>query len=106
MLFRSLAQHARLNPIRLCRPCPRAVQSDDPGGRSRAIWSLATAAAFGWRSSSGPRGFTGFAQAPFRRLIEHLERPGYVVMCKPGLAPHTVDLGTAIARAARFRREE
>jgi hypothetical protein len=40
------------------------------------------------------------------RVIEHLERSGYVVMCKPGLAPHNVSLGDAIDRAAKIRQEE
>jgi len=40
------------------------------------------------------------------RLIEHLERSGYVVMCKPGLAPHRVDLGNAIEKAIKIRRDE
>jgi hypothetical protein len=40
------------------------------------------------------------------RLIKYLERSGYVVMCKPGLAPHNVSLGDAIDRAAKIRQEE
>ena len=40
------------------------------------------------------------------RLVEHLERSGYVVMCKPGLAPHRVDLGAAIDKATKIRRGE
>jgi hypothetical protein len=40
------------------------------------------------------------------RLIEHLERSGYVLMCKPGLAPHNVSLSDAIDRAAKIRQEE
>jgi hypothetical protein len=40
------------------------------------------------------------------RVIEHLERSGYVVMCKPGLAPHNVSPGDAIDRAAKIRQEE
>jgi hypothetical protein len=40
------------------------------------------------------------------RLIEHLERSGYAVMCKPGLAPHRVDLGDAIEKATKMRRDE
>ena len=40
------------------------------------------------------------------RVIEHLERSGYVVMCKPGLGPHNVSLGDAIDRAAKIRQEE
>ena len=39
-------------------------------------------------------------------MIEHLERSGYVVMCKPGLAPHSVDLGDAIERAGKIARDE
>ena len=35
------------------------------------------------------------------RLVEHLERSGYVVMCKLGLAPHRVDLGAAIDQAIK-----
>jgi hypothetical protein len=39
------------------------------------------------------------------RLIERLERSGYVVMCKPELTPRRVDLGAAIDRAAKIRQE-
>jgi hypothetical protein len=46
------------------------------------------------------------AQITAERLIEHLERSGYVVMCKPGLAPHRVDLGDAIERATKIARNE
>ena len=46
------------------------------------------------------------ANITVERLIEHLERSGYVVMCKPGLAPHNVSLGDAIDRAAKIRQEE
>jgi hypothetical protein len=46
------------------------------------------------------------AQIIAERLIEHLERSGYVVMCKPGLAPHHLDLGNAIERAAKINRDE
>jgi hypothetical protein len=46
------------------------------------------------------------AQITAERLIEHLERSGYVVMCKPGLAPHRVDLGDAIERATKIARDE
>ena len=37
------------------------------------------------------------------RLIEHLERSGYVVMSKPGLAPHGAagNLADAIEKAGR-----
>jgi hypothetical protein len=42
------------------------------------------------------------------RLIEHLERSGYVVMCKPPLAPHGApgNLADAIERAAESARDE
>jgi hypothetical protein len=40
------------------------------------------------------------------RLIEHLERSGYAVMCKPGLAPHRVDLGDATEKATKMRPDE
>jgi hypothetical protein len=40
------------------------------------------------------------------RLIEHLERSGYVVMCKPSLTPHRVELGAAIDKATKIRPEE
>jgi hypothetical protein len=40
------------------------------------------------------------------RLVECLERSGYVVMCKPDLAPHRADLGAAIERATKIRQEE
>ena len=46
------------------------------------------------------------AQITAERLIEHLERSGYVVMCKPGLAPHKVNLGDAIEKATKMRRDE
>jgi hypothetical protein len=46
------------------------------------------------------------ARITAERLVEHLERSGYVVMCKPGLGPHRVDLGDAIERAMKIRREE
>jgi hypothetical protein len=46
------------------------------------------------------------AQITAERLIEHLERSGYAVMCKPGLAPHRVDLGDAIEKATKMRRGE
>jgi hypothetical protein len=46
------------------------------------------------------------AQITANRLIEHLERSGYVVMCKPGSAPHRVDLGAATDKATKIRREE
>jgi hypothetical protein len=46
------------------------------------------------------------AQITAERLIEHLERSGYVVMCKPGLDPHRVDLGAAIETAIKGRQEE
>jgi hypothetical protein len=41
------------------------------------------------------------------RLIEHLERSGYVVMCKPGLVPHGApgNLADAIDRAAKIDRD-
>ena len=42
------------------------------------------------------------------RLIEHLERSGFVVMCKPGLAPHGAagNLADAIDKAAKIDRDE
>ena len=46
------------------------------------------------------------AQITAGRLIEHLERSGYVVICKPGLAPHSVDLGDVIERARKIARDE
>ena len=46
------------------------------------------------------------ARITAERLVEHLERSGYVVMCKPGLAPHRVDLGAAIDKATKIRRGE
>jgi hypothetical protein len=46
------------------------------------------------------------ARITAERLVEHRERSGYVVMCKPGLAPHCVDLADAIERAMKIRREE
>ena len=41
------------------------------------------------------------------RVIEHLERSGYVVMCKPGLVPHGApgNLADAIDRAAKIDRD-
>jgi hypothetical protein len=40
--------------------------------------------------------------------IEHLERSGYVVMCKPGLDPHGAagNLAGAIEKAAKVDRTE
>ena len=38
------------------------------------------------------------------RLIEHLERSGYVVMCKPGLAACTAPRATWAPRSRRPRR--
>jgi hypothetical protein len=46
------------------------------------------------------------AQITAERLIEHLERSGYVVMCKPGLASHSVGLGDAIEKAVKTNRGE
>jgi hypothetical protein len=46
------------------------------------------------------------AQITAERLIEHLERSGYVVMCKPGLASHSVGLGDAIEKAVKTPRGE
>jgi hypothetical protein len=46
------------------------------------------------------------ARITAERLVEHLERSGYVVMCKPGMAPHRVDLGDAIERATKSDRGE
>jgi len=40
------------------------------------------------------------------RLVEYLERAEYVVMCKPSLAPHSVNLGAEIDKAVKIRREE
>jgi len=48
------------------------------------------------------------AQITADRLIEHLERSGYVVMCKPGLDPHGAagNLAGAIEKAAKVDRTE
>ena len=41
------------------------------------------------------------------RLIEHLERSGYVVMCKPPLAPHSApgNPADAIDKAAKIDQD-
>jgi hypothetical protein len=49
---------------------------------------------------------TLWATGAAERLVEYLERAGYVVMCKPSLAPHSVNLGAEINKAAKIRREE
>ena len=46
------------------------------------------------------------AQITAERLIEHLERLGYVVVCKPSLEPHRVALGDAIQEAVKITRDE
>ena len=48
------------------------------------------------------------AQITAERLIEHLERSGYVVMHKPALDPHSSpgNLADAIEKAARIDRTE
>ena len=46
------------------------------------------------------------AQITAQRLVEYLERAGYVVMHKPNLAPHSVNLGAEINKAVKIRREE
>ena len=58
------------------------------------------------------RGFAGAAGQVTNPLILDAARgphpvvPQYVVMCKPGLAPHRVDLGDAIERATKAGRGE
>jgi hypothetical protein len=45
------------------------------------------------------------AQITAERLVEYLERSGYLVMCRPGLTPHSVDLGDPIEKATKIRQE-
>jgi hypothetical protein len=48
------------------------------------------------------------ARITAERLVEHSERSGYVVMCKPGLAPHGApgNLAGWIEKATGTKREE
>jgi hypothetical protein len=44
------------------------------------------------------------AQITAEQLVEYLERASYVVMHKPNLAPHSVNLGAEINKAVKTRR--
>jgi hypothetical protein len=82
---------------------------DTPKLRPAARDELAQSLSFALRFNGRKREHGAdeiMANITAERLIEHLERSGYVVMCKPGLAPHNVSLGDAIDRAAKIRQEE
>jgi len=46
------------------------------------------------------------AQITAERLVEYLERAGYVVMCKPAAARHSVNLGAEVEKAVKITRSE
>jgi len=83
--------------------------SDTPKLRPATRDELAQSLSFALRFNGRKREHGAdeiMAQITAERLIAHLERSGYVVMCKPGLSPHRVDLGDAIERAIESRSEE
>ena len=45
-------------------------------------------------------------QITAERLVEYLERAGYVVMCKPAADRHSVDLGAEVDKAVKTNRGE
>ena len=82
---------------------------DTPKLRSATREELAQSLSFALRFNGRKRVHGAdeiMAQITADRLIEHLDRSGYVVMCKPGLASHGVDLGDAIEKAASIDRAE
>jgi hypothetical protein len=75
-----------------------------PATRDELMQSLSFALRFNGRKRAHDADET-MARITAERLVEHLERSGYVVMHKPGLPPHRVDLGDAIERATKIDRD-
>ena len=76
-----------------------------PATRDELTWSLSFALRFNGRRRIH-RADDLMAQITVERLVEYLERAGYVVMCKPSLTPHRVNLGAEIDKVVKIRREE
>ena len=91
----------RSRRCRRLRPCPIPPRYARPPGKNSRNPCRSHCASTAGSASYGADEI--MANITAERLIENLERSGYVVMCKPGLAPHGAagNLADAIEKAGR-----
>jgi len=82
---------------------------DPPNLRSTTRDELTQSLSFALRFNGRKRVHTAdeiMAQFTAERLVEYLERAGYMVMCKPAADRHSVDLGAEVDKAVKTNRGE